>query len=105
MATQQDRYEFPALRRRLTLLQQELYEVEKTLDINRVTQDSGNVLMRYQMQSAMLSKEIDELAWVLKYLDAQLRTANQWPVHYWAIFVVLAGIGAVLTLILIFQLV
>ena len=105
MATQQDRYEFPALRRRFPLLPKALYEVEKMLDINRASQDGANVLMRHQMLSAALSKEIDELTWVLQYLDSQLRTANQWPVHYWAIFVVLAGIGAVLTLILIFQLV
>jgi hypothetical protein len=105
MATQQDRYEFPALRRRLTLLQQELYEVEKTLDINRRVPDASGELMRYQLASDAISREIDELTWLLQYADQQLRTANQWPLHYWALFVVLAGIGAVLTLILIFQLV
>jgi hypothetical protein len=103
MATQQDRYEFPALRRRLTLLQQELYEAEKMLSINSATQDSGNVLMRYQMSQETISREIDELTWLLQYADRQLRAAEQWPAHYWALFIVLAGIGAVLTLMLINQ--
>lgn len=103
MTAQHDRYEFPALRRRLTLLQQELYEAERMLDINRATADSGNVLIRYQMQSATLVKEIDELTWVLGYLDNNLRLNSRWPAHYWALFVVLAGIGAVLTAMLIQQ--
>ena len=103
MATQQDRYEFPALRRRLTLLQQELYEAEKMLSINSVSQDSGNVLMRYQMAQETISREIDELTWLLQYADRQLRAAEKWPAHYWALFVVLAGIGAVLTAMLINQ--
>ena len=103
MTAQHNRYEFPALRRRLTLLQQELYEAERMLDINRATNDSGNVLIRYQMQSTALVKEIDELTWVLQYLDNNLRLNNQWPAHYWALFVMLAGIGAVLTTMLIQQ--
>lgn len=105
MTAQHNRYEFPALRRRLTLLQQELYEAERMLDINRATDDSGNVLIRYQMQSAALVKEIDELTWVLQYIDNNLRLNSQWPPHYWALFVVLAGIGAVLTAMLIQQVV
>lgn len=86
-------------------MQQELYEAEKMLSINSVTSDSGNVLMRYQMQSTALIKEIDELTWLLQYADQQLRISGQWPVHYWALFVVLAGIGAVLTVMLIQQMV
>lgn len=103
MTAQHNRYEFPALRRRLTLLQQELYEMEKVLDINRRTADASGDLMRYQLSSDALSREIDELTWALQYLDNNLRLNSQWPPHYWALFVVLAGIGAVLTAMLIQQ--
>jgi hypothetical protein len=63
----------------------------------------GNVLMRYQMSSDAISREIDELTWLLQYADRQLRAAEKWPAHYWALFIVLAGIGAVLTAMLINQ--
>jgi hypothetical protein len=104
MATQQDRYQFPALRRRLTLLQQELYEAEKLLDINRATNDSGNMLMRYQMLSGALSEEIDELTWILHYADTQIRIPYQWPWHYWLFFAVLAGVSVGLTGLLLLRL-
>lgn len=100
MAIQQDRYQFPALRRRLTLLQQELYEADKLLDINRATDDNGNVLMRYQMHASALSEEIDELTWILHYADTQMRIPYQWPIHYWLLFVMLAGISIGLTALL-----
>ncbi len=103
MTAQRDRYEFPALRRRLTLLQQELYELERILDTNRRTPDASGDLMRYQLSSDSLSREIDELTWTLQYLDSTLRMSNRWPAHYWALFVVLAAIGAVLTAMLIQQ--
>ena len=73
------------------------------LSINSNTQDSGNVLMRYQMSSDAISREIDELTWLLQYADRQLRAAEKWPAHYWALFLVLAGIGAILTAMLIHQ--
>ena len=100
MATQQDRYQFPALRRRLTLLQQELYEAEKMLDINRATDDNGNVLIRYQMHANALGEEIDELTWILHYADTQMRIPYQWPASYWLLFVMLAGISIGLTALL-----
>ena len=103
MTAQHDRYEFPALRRRLTLLQQELYEMNRVLDTNRRTPDASGDLMRFQLASDVLSREIDELTWVLQYLDSNLRLHNQWPAHYWALFAVLAAIGAVLTAMLIQQ--
>lgn len=102
MATQ-DRYEFPALRRRLTLLQQELFQTTQALDVNRRVPDASGDLMRYQLHSDALSREIDELTWVLQYLDSNLRLHHRWPTHYWALFVVLLAIGAVLTALLIAQ--
>ena len=104
MATQQDRYQFPALRRRLTLLQQELYEAEKLLDINRATDDNGNVLMRYHMHANALSEEIDELTWILNYADTQMRIPYQWPMHYWLLFAMLAGVSVGLTGLLLLRL-
>ena len=62
-------------------MQQELYEAEKMLSINSVSQDSGNVLMRYQMAQETISREIDELTWLLQYADRQLRAAEKWPGH------------------------
>ena len=59
--------------------------------------------MRSQMSSERISREIDELTWLLQYEDSQLRAAELWPAHYWALFVVLAGIGAILTAMLINQ--
>ena len=65
--------EFPALTRRLSLLQQELYETSKVLDINRHVPDTTGDLTRYQMASDALSKEIDELTWVLAHIDGLTR--------------------------------
>lgn len=104
MATNQDRYEFPALRRRLTLLQQELYEVEKTLDVNRRVPDSNGDLMRYQMRSDSISEEIDQLTWLLAYADSQLRIPRPWPMHYWLLFAMLAGVSVGLTGLLLLRL-
>jgi len=65
--------QFPALTRRLSLLQQELYETSKVLDINRRVPDGTGDLTRYQLASDALSKEIDELTWVLAHVDSQTR--------------------------------
>ena len=96
MATD-NRHEFPALRRRLVLLQQELYQTAQTLDINRRTPDMNGDLMRYQLNSDALSREIDELTWVMQYLDTHLQVPKQWPMHYWVFFVILAGVSVGLT--------
>ena len=98
--TNNGRYEFPALRRRLILLQQELYQVSQALDVNRRVPDASGDLMRYQLNSDALSKEIDELTWVLQYLDANLRIPSAWPLHYWLLFAILAGVSVGLTGIL-----
>ena len=77
--------------------------MNRVLDINRRTPDVSGDLMRFQLASDVLSREIDELTWALQYLDSNLRLHNQWPAHYWALFAVLAAIGAVLTAMLIQQ--
>ena len=104
MANEKDRYEFPALRRRLSLLQQELYETGKTLDVNRRVPDSSGDLMRYQLHYDALSQEIDQLTWLLAYADAQLRIPRQWPWHYWLFFAVLSGVSVGLTGLLLLRL-
>ena len=103
MATDNNRHEFPALRRRLILLEQELYQTSQTLDINRRVPDSSGDLMRYQLSSDALSKEIDELTWVLQYLDTHLQLPRQWPLHYWIFFAILAGVSVGLTGILLLR--
>ena len=97
MAMDNNRHEFPALRRRLILLEQELYQTAQTLDVNRRVPDSSGDLMRYQLSSDALSREIDELTWVLQYLDTHLPVPPQWPLHYWVLFVILAGVSVGLT--------
>lgn len=79
--------------------------MQKVLDTNRRTPDASGDLMRFQLASETVSREIDELTWTLQYLDNNLRLHNRWPAHYWALFVVLAGIGAILTAMLIQQIV
>lgn len=103
MAMDNNRYEFPALRRRLVLLQQELYQTSQTLDINRRTPDASGDLMRYQLSSDALAREIDELTWVLQYLDTHLQMPRQWPLHYWVFFTVLAGASVAMTVILLLR--
>ena len=103
MAMDNNRYEFPALRRRLVLLQQELYQTSQTLDVNRRTPDVSGDLMRYQLSSDALAKEIDELTWVLQYLDTHLQMPRQWPLHYWVFFAVLAGASVAMTVILLLR--
>ena len=103
MATDNNRYEFPALRRRLVLLQQELYQTSQTLDVNRRVPDASGDLMRYQLSSDALAKEIDELTWVLQYLDTHLQMPRQWPLHYWVFFAVLAGASVAMTVILLLR--
>lgn len=98
-----NRFEFPALRRRLILLQQELYQVSQTLDVNRRVPDASGDLMRYQLSSDALSKEIDELTWVLQYLDSHLQVPSQWPIHYWLFFAILAGVSVGLTGVLLLK--
>ena len=57
MATDNDnRHEFPALRRRLMLLQQEIYQLQQVLDTNRRTPDASGDLMRYHLASDALSR-------------------------------------------------
>ena len=104
MATDNDnRHEFPALRRRLMLLQQEIYQLQQVLDTNRRTPDASGDLMRYQLASDALSREIDELSWVLQYLDTHLQLPRQWPLHDWFFFAVLAGVSVGLTGILLLR--
>ena len=103
MAIDNNRHEFPALRRRLVLLQQELYQTSQTLDINRRVPDSSGDLMRFQLSSDALAKEIDELTWVLQYLDTHLQIPRQWPLHYWILFAILVGISVGLTVILLLR--
>mgnify|MGYP000944930551 FL=1 len=105
MAMDNNRHEFPALRRRLVLLQQELYQTSQTLDVNRRVPDSSGDLMRYQLSSDALSKEIDELTWVLQYLDTHLPMPRQWPIHYWLLFALLAGVSVAMTVILLLRIV
>ena len=105
MATDNNRREFPALRRRLILLEQELYQTSQTLDVNRRTPDSSGDLMRYQLSSDSLAREIDELTWVLQYLDTHLQLPRQWPLHYWVLFAILAGMSVGLTVILLLRIV
>ena len=105
MATDNNRREFPALRRRLVLLEQELYQTAQTLDINRRTPDVNGDLMRYQLSSDALAKEIDELTWVLQYLDMHLQVPRQWPMHYWIFFAILAGVSVGLTAVIVLRMV
>jgi hypothetical protein len=98
-----NRHEFPALRRRLILLQQELYQTSQTLDVNRRVPDVSGDLIRYQLNSDALSREIDELTWVLQYLDMHLQLPRQWPLHYWFFFAILAGVSVGLTGILLLR--
>lgn len=103
MATDNNRREFPALRRRLILLEQELYQTAQTLDVNRRVPDASGDLMRYQLSSDSLAREIDELTWVLQYLDTHLQLPRQWPLHYWVLFAILAGMSVGLTVILLLR--
>lgn len=105
MAIDNNRREFPALRRRLVLLEQELYQTAQTLDINRRTPDVSGDLMRYQLSSDALAKEIDELTWVLQYLDMHLQVPRQWPMHYWIFFAILAGVSVGLTAVIVLRMV
>lgn len=105
MATDNNRREFPALRRRLILLEQELYQTAQTLDVNRRTPDVSGDLMRYQLSSDALAKEIDELTWVLQYLDMHLQVPRQWPMHYWIFFAILAGVSVGLTAVIVLRMV
>jgi hypothetical protein len=59
--------------------------------------DSTGDLYRYQLASDALSKEIDELTWVLQYLDSTLRYAQKWPPLIWLLFTLLVGTGAAMT--------
>ena len=104
MATDSNRHEFPALRRRLILLEQEMYQVSQTLDINRRTPDASGDLMRYQLTLDALCREIDELTWALQYLDANLQFPRRWPLHYWLVFLLWASISVGLTVLLLLRL-